>query len=76
MKGQSERDNENMSNNSDEFMQIGQLKLQMAPRDLCPSYESKQLLPFVEEIYGMRFEEEPNYSKLNFLLAKILMNHN
>ena len=33
-------------------------------------------MPFVQEIYSLRFDEEPNYNKLNFLLAKILMNAN
>ena len=48
----------------------------MKPKDICPSYESRLLLPFVEEIYSLTFNEEPNYNKLHFLLAKVLMDSN
>jgi hypothetical protein len=77
MKGQCESgDDDNMSSNSDEFIKIGKAKLSMRPKDICPSFESQQMLPFIQEIYSLRFDEEPNYSKLNFLLVKVLMNHN
>jgi|TARA_B110000305_G_C19351178_1_gene594342 hypothetical protein len=31
------------------------------------------LLPLAEYIYELKFEEEPNYGKIKFLLAKILL---
>jgi casein kinase 1 len=76
MKGQCESGDDNMSSNSDEFIKIGKAKLSMRPKDICPSFESQQILPFIQEIYSLRFDEEPNYNKLNFLLVKVLMNHN
>jgi hypothetical protein len=76
MKGHCESGDERMSSNSDEFISIGKAKLNMTPKDICPSPESRELLPFVEEIYNLRFDEEPNYNKLSFLLVKILMNSN
>lgn len=76
MKGHCDSGDDNMSSNSDEFISIGKAKLGMSPKEICPSIESRELLPFVQEIYSLRFDEEPNYSKLNFLLAKILMNLN
>ena len=65
-----------MSSNSDEFINIGKGKLNMSPEEICPSAESRELVPFVKEIYSLGFNEEPNYNKLNFLLAKVLMNSN
>jgi hypothetical protein len=31
------------------------------------------LAPFVEEIYKLKFSDEPNYSKLKFLLTQVLL---
>ena len=45
----------------------------MAPEELCISDESRKLLPFISEIYKLSYGEEPNYSKLNFILVKELM---
>jgi serine/threonine protein kinase len=76
MKGQCEDGEDNASSNSDEFIKIGKGKLNMTPEDICPSAESRELVPFIQEVYSLGFSEEPNYSKLNFLLVKILMNAN
>lgn len=56
-----------------EFKNIGVKKVKMTPEQLCVSEESHKLLPFVQEIYKLSYGEEPNYSKLNFMLVKELM---
>lgn len=33
------------------------------------------LLPLAEYIYSLKFEEEPNYGKIKFLLAKVLLDN-
>ena len=48
----------------------------MSPEEICPTSDSKQFLGYIKEVYSLKFDEEPNYNKLNFLLAKILMNNN
>jgi len=45
----------------------------MTPAELCVSNESKKIYPVVKEVYGLKFDEEPNYNKLIFLLVKELM---
>ena len=50
MKGHCDSLEDQLSSNSDEFISIGKAKINMRPQDICPSLESRELLPFVEEI--------------------------
>jgi hypothetical protein len=45
----------------------------MTAENFCIDF-AKPLIPFYEEVMGYKFEEEPNYSKLKFLLKRILLN--
>lgn len=45
----------------------------MSAEELCVSNESKKIYPFLKEVYSLKFDEEPNYNKLNFILVKELM---
>lgn len=56
-----------------EFKNIGVKKVNLTPEELCTSADSRKLLPFISESYRLSFGEEPNYSKLNFMLVKELM---
>ena len=40
---------------------------------LCESMEAKNLLPFVDNIFNLKFEEKPDYDKLRFYLLKGLL---
>ena len=50
MKGQCEDGDDNNSSNSDEFIKIGKGKLNMTPEEICPSAESKELIPFIKDV--------------------------
>lgn len=67
----SDPENEDMESN--EFQQIGLLKVKMTPKDLCKSSDCKKLYPFIKEVYNLKFDEEPNYNKLRFLLVNELL---
>ena len=60
----------------DEFVRLRRAKNTLSPEQLCDSEESLLLLPFMKEIMGYRFNEQPNYDKLRCLLLKILLDQN
>ena len=73
------KDGENEQQSQDqasEFQKIGLKKVTMTPEELCISNESKKIYPFLKEVYGLKYDEEPNYNKLNFILVKELMSEN
>ena len=49
----------------------------MRPAEICgPSLKKSRayyLLPFVEEVFSLKFEDSPDYNKLRFLLQKIFL---
>ena len=49
------------------------LKNSLTPKNLCDNDYSIRLLPFVQAVYDLEFEEEPNYEKLRFLLLSGLL---
>jgi hypothetical protein len=53
-------------------MKTAETKLRMKPENLCVQ-KSKCLLPFVTEVFGLKFKELPDYQKLSFMLCKILL---
>lgn len=61
----------------EKFKTIKKIKLQQTARDLCGSENTSpdtyRLTEFVQEVFNMKFEEEPNYNKLRFILAKSLL---
>ena len=55
------------------FKHVITLKREMTIDDYCNSSDAKLLRPFITEVWGLSYEEEPNYDKLKFLLSKILL---
>ena len=51
-------------------MRIKELKNALTPEKLCESPEAKLLLPFIENVFKLEFEDTPEYDKLRFLLVK------
>ena len=51
----------------------------MTPESLCghkePGKETYRLYEFVKEVMSYKFEDEPNYNKLKFLLTKALIDY-
>jgi hypothetical protein len=56
-----------------EFERVKKLKNDLTPNQLCNLPESRLLLPFVEDVYSLKYDEEPDYSKLRFMLLKALL---
>jgi hypothetical protein len=52
------------------------LKNILSPELLCESPEAKILQPFIEEVFGLNFEETPDYDKLRFYLVKGMLDLN
>lgn len=48
------------------------VKTKMTPKQICVG-NSRKLLPFTQEVFKLKFKEKPNYSKLKFLLSKVLL---
>lgn len=46
-----EGDSEEELDQATEFKNIGLKKVKMSPEELCTSFESRKLLPFISEIY-------------------------
>jgi hypothetical protein len=44
----------------------------MTPKLLC-SGEAQPLVPFASEVFKYTFEEQPDYSRLKFMLIQILL---
>jgi hypothetical protein len=55
--------------------EVSKVKLAMTPEKLCID-ESVVLLPYCREVFSIAFKEEPNYSKLKYLLISVLLNKN
>jgi hypothetical protein len=51
---------------------ISKAKIEMTPKKLCVDLAAP-LLPLAEKVFALRFEEEPEYSRLRFMMAKILL---
>ena len=49
-----------------------QMKVKAKAEDYCTK-ETEFLLPYLEEVFGMDYESEPDYGKLKFLLVKSLL---
>lgn len=62
-----------MNKNQELIEEIRKRKLRLTPDDLCCTEESKGLIPFIEEVEKLKFEEKPDYNKLHFYLVKILL---
>jgi hypothetical protein len=57
------------------FNKVADIKINMGPTDLCVG-PAQILLSFCEEIFNLKFDEEPCYSKLKHGLCKILLAFN
>ena len=62
---------------SHDFEKMRKVKKMITPIEICKeSEESRRLITFVEEVDGLRFQDEPNYQKLKFMLVKVLLDQN
>lgn len=68
-------DTSNM-NSIEYFRYVTKLKRDLTLDDYCHSPKSRELRPFMDEVWKLEYEEEPNYDKLKFLLANILLQQN
>lgn len=48
----------------------------MEPHEFLTDARNKCLLPLAEYIYSLKFEEEPNYNKIKFMITKNLLDVN
>lgn len=54
---------------------VVEIKVKMGPKEICVG-SSKCILPFVIDIFNLKFHEEPCYSKLKHHLIKVLLTNN
>lgn len=54
------------------FDAIRSFKLEMTPEKLCMG-NARDLLPFVKEVFSYKYKAEPYYTKLKFMLVKVLV---
>lgn len=59
-----------------EFNTTKNLKLTVPLSELCASKKGNKMLAFMEIVFDMKFEDEPEYAKLRFMLTKILLDQN
>lgn len=57
------------------FKLVGQIKQKLGPSKICTDRASI-ILPFVTEIFKMKFSDEPPYKKLKFQLIIALLKRN
>jgi serine/threonine protein kinase len=62
-------------NDPEFFKKIGKIKKDLTIEQIC-SNKAKPLIPFTMEVYNLKFDDEPPYQKLNFLLSSILLEQN
>ena len=60
----------------DQIPQIKKRKNKEKPSKFCGDPKCVHLVPFAEKIYSLKFDEEPEYSKLRFMLEKCLLERN
>ena len=69
--------NDGQDDVSQDFEKMRKVKKMITPIEICKeSEESRRLIPFVQEVDGLRFQDEPNYQKLKFMLVKVLLDQN
>ena len=57
----------------DQINRIKRKKNKQKPKKFCGAYKCDYLIEFTEYTYSLRFEDEPDYNYLKFLLKKNLM---
>ena len=57
------------------FYYVRSLKEELTIDDYCCSPESKLLKPYITEVWGLNYEEKPDYGTLKFMLVNILLNN-
>ena len=58
------------------FEHVLLLKEEKTIDEYCHSPGGKRLKPFFSEVWGLCYEEKPDYDKLKFLLVNILLENN
>ena len=53
-----------------------QFKINSSAEEFCAKAETRFLTPVLQEAYLLKYDEEPNYNKLRFLLEKELLDGN
>ena len=57
----------------DFFRHVLNLKKTLTIEDYCHSPDSRLFRPFISEVWGLQYEEKPDYEKLKFTLVGILL---
>ena len=57
------------------FGKIGKIKLSLTSGQLCKK-RALPLLPLLDYVYSLDFEQEPNYGKMRHILVSILIEQN
>ena len=50
--------------------------MESSAREFCKRNNTRQFTEILNECYGMLYDETPNYTKLKFMLKKIILNMN
>lgn len=53
--------NRNLAVRRAEFARTKEMKIMMTPKLLCQSKSASMLLPFVEAVYSLKYDETPDY---------------
>jgi len=57
------------------FLKILNKKENLKPDELCATENSWKIIDFVSEVFDLKFDDKPNYSRLKFLLVKELLDY-
>ena len=57
----------------DHFKKVLEIKKATSVEEHCGSPKTKKFLPFLKEVWGLNYDEKPNYNKLKFMLVSILL---
>ena len=57
------------------FHYVKEIKTKMTPKDLVGHTDApvRNLLEFIEEVYSLGYDQAPNYSKLRYILIKLIL---
>ena len=61
---------------NDDLDEFKKFKMESSAREFCKRNNTRQFIEILNECYGMLYDETPNYTKLKFMLKKIILNMN
>ena len=62
--------------NDDQWLRFLEFKKTETPKKFCETNDCEFLIEALEECYSLRYDQEPNYAKLKFILQKALLEEN